>query len=304
MTQPHSPTACPLCGSLSNTPHLQKYGHSICRCNDCGHIHVNPMPSDEALTAHYQDLSYFEGADEQGYKSYADMHRALKPHFERRLSLLKSKAASGNQLLDFGCADGYFLSLAKKHGWRISGVELSSEMAARASKELGVSIDQAIPDRFGAYDVMTMWEVIEHMPRPIEHLRRLIDLLKPGGVLALSTPNTEHWQAVRSHDKWVSYRPPSHLQYFTESTLSRSLSAAGFCNVVIQQTMPLPPMPNWLTRATGGLYRNLSLGQARDWAMSLWLWRATRLIAWGWQKMRYPKDNVFTTLEAVAQRPS
>lgn len=301
MTTSPSATACPLCGGHTHTTHLTKYGYTLSRCAGCGHIHVNPMPSDEELTAHYQNVAYFEGESDQGYRSYADMHRALKPHFERRLRLLNAAVTSGRTLMDFGCADGYFLDLARQHGWDISGVELSAEMASRASQRLSIPIAQRMPDA-AQFDAITMWEVIEHVPQPVEHLRQLRALLRPGGSIAISTPNTGHWQAVRAHDEWVSYRPPSHLQYFTEATLRSALQNAGFDNITIRQTMPLPPLPAWLKARSSRLYKDLGLGQAKNWRVSLWLWRAVRGAAWIWQKLAHPQDNIFTTLEVVATR--
>jgi hypothetical protein len=143
--------------------------------------------------------------------------------------------------------------------------------------------------------------VIEHVPRPVEQLARFHERLKPGGVLMFSTPNTGHWQAVRRHDAWGSYRPPSHVQYFTAASATDALRRAGFERVEVHKTMPLPPMPGWLERASRPLYEQLGSGQTRgSWKLALWLWRAIRAGAWGWQKLTRPGDDVYATLEVVA----
>jgi 2-polyprenyl-3-methyl-5-hydroxy-6-metoxy-1,4-benzoquinol methylase len=305
MTEEHRRTPCPLCGATDVTPVLAKHGYCIQRCVACRHIHVNPMPTDAQLTEHYQNPAYFEGEQDQGYRSYEDMHRALLPHFRRRLQKLSTRHPGQGSLLDFGCADGYFLQQAQAANWKIHGVELSADMAAKASKSLGITIAQSL-ESAPAHDLdaITLWEVIEHVPRPIEQIAEFRKRLKPGGVLMFSTPNTGHWQAVRKHDAWVSYRPPSHVQYFTAASAEDLLRRAGFTQIEVTRTMPLPPMPEWLDRASKPLYEQLSTGRATgNWQSALWMWRAIRAGAWAWQKLTKPSDDIFATLEVIATRP-
>lgn len=294
---------CPICGHSTPVPVLAKNGYTIACCAACSVLHVSPIPSNEMLQAHYQDPSYFSGPEEQGYQSYSAMRKALIPHFKRRLAVVRSQVPTGGRLLDFGCAAGYFLDVARSEGWQIAGVELSQEMARRASDMLSIPIASSLdslPD--GDFDAICLWEVIEHLPRPIAELRLLRDRLRPGGLLMLSTPNTGHWQAKRQPDGWIGYRPPSHLVFFDERTLADALARAGFDRVTITRVSPLPPLPNWLRDLTAPLQRGLSTGQARAWPVALMAWRATRLLGWGWQMLRHPGDDIFATLEAVAFR--
>lgn len=300
-TSQHS-SPCPLCGDMQSTPVLNKYGYAIHRCVACSHVFVNPMPTDDQLRAHYQNPAYFEGEQDQGYRDYDDMHRALKPHFDRRLKTIASHVPAKGRILDVGCADGYFLERARQAGWHVAGVELSTEMAARASARLGIQVAGAVDALDDArFDAITLWEVIEHVPRPIAFLSSLRERLRPGGVLMFSTPNTGHWQAVRRHDAWGSYRPPSHVQYFNGTSARDLVHRAGFSTVTVGKTMPLPPMPAWLERASQSLYEGLGSGQVSgSWSLALWTWRAIRLGAMGLQRIAYANDDVYATLEIVA----
>jgi SAM-dependent methyltransferase len=267
-------------------------------------VYVSPIPTDAFLAAHYQASEYFEGDGAQGYRSYADMRKALLPHFRRRLQLLDAQLPARGRLLDYGCAAGYFLQVAQADGWQIAGVELSSEMAREAQTLLGVPIvsdlDQLPPDPF---NVVTLWEVIEHLPRPIDELRRLRERLRPGGALMLSTPNNGHWQAAREPEAWTGYQPPSHLLFFTAATLADALRRAGFERVSVRGVAPLPRLPGWLRQLSDPVRRGLVQGQAGAWPAALWTWRAIRVAGWGWHRLAHRGEDVFTTLEALAYRP-
>jgi len=146
--------------------------------------------------------------------------------------------------------------------------------------------------------------VIEHLPRPVAELRRLLERLRPGGALMLSTPNTDHWQAEREPEAWTGYQPPSHLLYFTSATLTEALRRAGFERIRVAGVAPLPRLPRWLRRLSDPLRRGLVEGQASAWPAALWTWRAIRVAGWGWHRLAHHGENVFTTLEGLAFKPS
>jgi 2-polyprenyl-3-methyl-5-hydroxy-6-metoxy-1,4-benzoquinol methylase len=271
------------------------------------------MPSAEALQAHYQDPSYFAGEAEQGYRCYEDMRQALWPHFRRRLAIIDRLVPDRGRLLDFGCAAGYFLELAQAdgrgdaggRGWQVSGVELAQDMARATSARLGAPVARTLAALPGqVYDVVTLWDTVEHLPQPVETLHALCGRLRGGGLLMLSTPNAGHWQAVREPECWASYRPPSHLLFFTARTLEDTLQRAGFERIIVSKMSPLPPLPGWLRRLTAPLERALATGQARPWRLALLTWRAVRLCGWSWQKLAHRDDDIYAVLEATAFRPA
>ena len=298
-------TPCPVCGSSQMIPLFTRNAYTLVKCQTCDLVHVNPMPTDDAIRAHYQEPEYYQGNEAQGYLDYADMRKALQPYFQRRLDTLARHFKPGGHLLDFGCAAGYFLEMAHSRGWRIAGVELSQDMAATASKQLGIVVANSLNDvSKHDFDVITLWEVVEHLPRPVSELSHLYQFIRPGGALMLSTPNTNHWQAVREPDQWESFRPPAHLMYFTPATLRNVLQRAGFERIGITRVSPLPPLPALLRDLSRPLHRSLANGQARRWRLALYTWRAIRVLGWGWSKVAHRSDDIFTTLEAIAFKPS
>jgi len=303
---PISPAAiCPACSHMGVRPVTTRHGYTFVRCHVCGSTFVHPLPSAEELAAHYQASAYFAGDEECGYYDYADMYKALAPHFERRLRVITSHTGRSGRLLDFGCAAGYFLEIARARGWQVAGVEIAPSMAREAARRSGAPVTTSLSDIPGdLFDVITMWDVIEHLPDTLAVLKQLRDRLRPGGVLMLSTPNAGHWQAFRETETWIHYRPPSHLVLFTAEGITHVLQRAGFERVVIQKVSPLPPLPGWLRRASAPLERSLATGQARAWRLARSAWFAIRVAGRCWQKLAHPTDDIFATLEVLAFQPT
>jgi SAM-dependent methyltransferase len=289
---------------MAAEPATSRYGYTFVRCCACRSAFVHPLPSTETLAAHYQAPGYFEGDEERGYRHYADMQKALTPHFQRRLRIITRQVGQPGRLLDFGCAAGYFLEIARAQGWQVAGIEIAQEMAREASRRLGLPIATSLSELSGdPFDAVTLWDVVEHLPDPVAGLEQLRNRLRPGGVLTLSTPNAGHWQALRETETWIHYRPPSHLVLFTDEGIARTLERAGFERVTVQKISPLPPLPGWLRRMSAPLERSLASGQARAWLVARSAWFAVRIVGRGWQKLAHPADDICAALEATAFRP-
>jgi SAM-dependent methyltransferase len=296
-----SGVGCVLCGDARLLPALELNGYTIAKCQVCGLLQVRPMPQDAVLSAHYAADEYFRGDGSQGYDDYAAVRKALTPLFSRRMAAIAAHLGDHGRLLDFGCAAGYFLDTAEAAGWQADGVEVSPAMAARAAARPGrlvVDSAAALPDR--PYDAIALWEVVEHLTDPLGALRDLRGRLRAGGMIALSTPNTGNWQAVRNPCAWEGFRPPSHLTFLTRETLRRLLETAGFAQVDVVPTAPSPTLPSLLERPTRPLARAVKSGSARPWPVAVAAWRAVRLAGMAWQRVREPGLDIHATLEATA----
>ena len=153
---------------------------------------------------------------------------------------LERYAAPG-RLLDIGCSAGFFLDEARRAGWSVSGLEKSADTAAlaRALHDVDVTVgtlgqDDSLPS--ASFDVVTLWDVIEHVPEPLATLRRAHNLLSRDGVIAIQTPNIGglfprmSYLVARRLDYWPHPEPPGHLFQFSTRTLDRLLCMAGFRN--------------------------------------------------------------------------
>jgi len=232
--------SCCVCLSDQNQPFLEKNGYQIVQCQVCGFLYVYPRPSREKLNAFYQNPRYFQGDDAYGYADYLAEREEIERQAAERLTLIERLVERG-RLLDVGCASGYFLHVAKARGWQVEGVEVSHVVVPSAEQLLGQPIHPTL-EAFAAapesFDAATLWEYIEHVPDARDELLRLHRLLKPGGWLALSTPNAGQLRARRHPGDWREFKPPEHLGFFTAKTLTALLHACGFEPSVIRAIAP------------------------------------------------------------------
>lgn len=297
------PPTCPICRFTACQQGAAKNGYRYLRCQACGATFLHPMPSAEACAQQYQGGDYFTGS-EVGYHDYAAIHKALAPRFRRRLRELAEQQPRLGKLLDMGCADGLFLRLAQDMGWEVTGVEIASDMACKVSQKLGIAVYTTLDEAPTAhFDVVTLWEVLEHLPEPSAALRQVRRRLRPGGILALSTPNAAHWQAMHQPEAYRALLPPAHVLLYTPAALQHALQEAGLQVIRVRRTAPLPPLPGWLQKASARLAQGLADGNARPWLLALLLWRAVRVAGWAWHKLSRQEGDIFTTLEVLAQCP-
>jgi 2-polyprenyl-3-methyl-5-hydroxy-6-metoxy-1,4-benzoquinol methylase len=224
---------CLLCGSAEQGPTYREWPN-IVRCKACGFVYTSPRPTREALAAVYTH-DYFENNQSQqlGYDNYVADRELVQRTFVRRLAEIERRwAPARGRLLDVGCALGFFLTVARERGWRPEGAEISAWAADYARRQLGLEV------HVGAFceqrelapglDLVTMWDYIEHSSVPDEDLAQAYALLKPGGVLAITTPDVASWPARVFRAKWMGFKDHEHLYYFSTANLCELLERKGF----------------------------------------------------------------------------
>jgi 2-polyprenyl-3-methyl-5-hydroxy-6-metoxy-1,4-benzoquinol methylase len=195
----------------------------IVQCRHCGLIYTNPREDGPSIVETYeavQDPLYVE--EREG--------RVLT--FERHLRPLERLTGppAGRALLDVGAYTGVFLEIATRHGWEAIGVE-PSRWAVEEARKQGLNVLQgtlsSVDLAAGSFDVVTMWDVIEHLTNPLEELRRAYHFLKPGGLLVAHTIDIGSPFARLMGNRWP-WLMEMHLFYFTRRTLRAMLERAGF----------------------------------------------------------------------------
>ena len=135
-------------------------------------------------------------------------------------------------LVDIGCGAGHFLSKMRAIGWDVIGADRCEQAADRAMKSLGIPVvvgnfpEVDLPDE--SFDLVTAWQVLEHLDRPRPSLARMRRLLRPDGKLIITVPNQAGWGAKRFGADWIGNDLPRHLTHFSRQTLARMLEAEGF----------------------------------------------------------------------------
>ncbi len=240
------PVDCGLCGSSERELNFEDGPFSVVACKRCGVTYVTPRLLDASLIESVYDESYWNSssAKNHGYSDYRADAPLYKRTFRDRLSIVRRHFSSNlrddgarRRVLDVGCAAGYFLSVMQEEGWDVAGLEPSDAIRVEAEKELGkqhvrgglLGVDDGLEE--GAFDLVTFWDVIEHIPDPREALVRARGLLAPGGLLILETQNVASRAAKVLGKKWQHYKHAEHIYHFNVSTLTRLLDEAGFASL-------------------------------------------------------------------------
>ncbi len=225
----------------------------LIECCHCRLLSLYPLPTRDLIEKIHNDPHYgFDRGDEVGSMRYAaDVMETV--HKVRRRA---------GRLLDIGCAKGMFLAVARHHGWEGIGVDFNPDAVSYARDVFGVHamVGNAEDMAFGddRFDLITMWDVIEHLPEPLRFLSKLKNLLKPDGLLAFETPNAASLYA-RLRRKYWGYGP-HHLYYYSPDTIKCLLDKAGL-------RIHLLETPNFNVLSREGLFRS---GLTRDmWVNSL-----------------------------------
>ena len=206
---------CYSCFSENINIKYKKNGYNIYSCNSCSLEFVFPQPSESELEKIYTK-SYFDRGDK-----YSKSNEVNIKNDNKKLSIIKKSRLKG-KLLDIGCAKGDFLFLAKKNGFDVTGVEISKAACQSAkSKNLNVYNSDLLSKKFDSncFDVVTMWDVIEHLKNPKQIVDEIHRILKPGGLIFFSTGDVSSRYARISGYYWHLLTPPQHLFYFSPKSI-------------------------------------------------------------------------------------
>lgn len=220
------PWQCVACGERGTTSRLLTYPQGkLARCPACGLCWNVEPPSADVLGSLYQ-TGFYGGRTPRAGAVAALLHRV-----NNAVRLRELRGMSAGKLLDVGCGKGRFLAAAREAGWDVRGVEFAPHLAAEARDRYGVDVragDFLEVPLETPFDVVTMWHVLEHLPRPADAVARSWELLRPGGRLVVSVPNIESVQAVLSGASWFHLDLPRHLFHFTPRSLRRLVERHGF----------------------------------------------------------------------------
>lgn len=202
----------------------------LLRCRQCDYRFADLQLSDEELEQLYSHELFREGK----FVDYAADEKYLKKNFALRLKVLQRFLDKDRhqRLLEIGSAYGFFLDLAKNHFAEVSGIDLTDEGVQYTREQLKLSAIQADFQKhdFGdaRFDVVCLWDTIEHVRRPDQYIDKIAALTEPGALLAITTGDVQSAVARWRGPKWRMIIPPVHAHYFSGDTLTRLLNERGF----------------------------------------------------------------------------
>lgn len=220
---------CPWCNSENNHQFLKLKDYfltqeefEIIECENCKLLFTTPCPTPDKIGDYYKSEDYLSHNDEKK-GLFAKIYNSVKKiNIKNKFKIAISRQLSAVSLLDIGCGVGDFLLYAKEKGCDITGIEPNDDARKIAEKKLNCKILspeelQSIPDN--AFDVVTMWHVLEHvadLKTEIHHLQRI---LRKDGRLILALPNHKSYDAEYYKDKWAAYDVPRHLNHFSQTSI-------------------------------------------------------------------------------------
>ncbi len=199
---------------------------AIVRCVNCDLVYMNPRDKNvSALYEAAEDLFYFSSAE--------DRQASFEQDIKELHRVLRIESGEGKKILDVGCSYGFFMDVAKRNRWEVYGCELSKKHAAFAKKNLNNVCSKDIdscgfPEEF--FDVVVLYDVLEHVPSPKIFLQKIASHTKPDGTIVVVTPNFSSISARVMGGFWPNITR-MHLYYFTPHTIRKLFMKSGFTSV-------------------------------------------------------------------------
>lgn len=193
----------------------------VVKCDNCGLVYVNPRLKSDLIVQ-----GYSEGSDE----NFVSQAKGRELTFAKSLRLIERYSKKG-RILDIGTAGGSFLQVAKNNGWEVYGIEPNKWLCGWAKKHYGLDIkpgilsDYKFEDEY--FDVITLWDVLEHVPNPKSLLLEVNRILKKDGILVVNYPDIDSLVSKIMGRRWI-FLLSVHLFYFTPKTIKKMLESVNF----------------------------------------------------------------------------
>lgn len=204
----------------------------IVRCKACGLLYANPRTGelDDVLVARH-DPTFLPQMLQREHDPRMDKESLQVRDYAGTRDFLSRLFPERGRLVEIGCGLGFLLDYFRRDGWQVEGVDPDRLMASHAERALALVVSattlQQAGLREGAFDVVLMMNVIEHLHDPAATLRDVHRLLKPGGVLVVETPRLDNWTARLFGARERNLACEGHVFFFTTRTLAALARQAG-----------------------------------------------------------------------------
>jgi SAM-dependent methyltransferase len=241
-----------LCGGDAFRDRYEIAGHAIRDCRACELTQLHPMPPRALLDELYGD-DYFESDDDgRGYGDYASQEPEYLATFADDVDRIRDFTPSG-RLLEVGCGFGYFLEVAARAGFDVRGVDASRRAVDESSRRFpGRVFPGAVGDvpelAEQRFDVIFAAHLIEHISEPRPFVADLASRLATNGLLVLVTPNVRSLLARISGRRWVSFKIPEHVVFYSPETIGRLLRECGLDVLAVDPAYQYYRLPFLMSR--------------------------------------------------------
>ena len=189
-----------------------------------------PQPELEKLHRYYESEDYISHTNSQRNLFERVYHVVRSFMLGSKLNLLSKYSKEKGLLLDIGCGTGDFLLAAKNAGWKVTGIEPNAQARGLASTKLTQVFDVKHLPRLKeqSFDVITLWHVLEHLPKLEEQLEVVQRLIKQDGLLVIAVPNFKSYDAHYYKTNWAAFDVPRHLWHFSKFAVKSVLRQYDF----------------------------------------------------------------------------
>jgi len=227
--------ACPMCGSERFRTAFEEPPYQVRRCKRCGLGWVSPRFDQAGLAEIYKSDRYWrsDSPKTQGYTDYRGAEELYLDTFRRRLRFVLRDGPRAGRALDVGCAAGFCMATLRELGFETHGLEVSETIGSHARERFGfdtvyIGTLESSPYPDSHFDLITMWDVVEHVVDPVSLLTRARELLAPGGLLVIETQDIDSRFARTLGPRWHHFKHEEHIYHFTAPTVRTLLAQAGF----------------------------------------------------------------------------